>query len=106
MFVRNWHSFDVGTNQPVRHSCCQSLRIFLKLFKWKFSSTPAFFHPKNKTRDLRFKILFTISYILSKAGMHLRKFSFPIVMFTGNVIFTCFYSQINCSFVVCNRICL
>ena len=45
------------------------------------------FLPKNKARDL-----FTMSYILGKADIHLkRNFTFSIVMFTGKVvIFTCF----------------
>ena len=88
MFARNWHSFDVGTNQPVRQSCCQSFEDLPKVIQVEIFIEAYLFSPKNKTRDLRLKILFTISYILSKAGMHLkRKFSISIVMFTGNVIF-------------------
>jgi len=46
-----------------------------------------FFSPRNKARDLCFKVLVTISYILDIPGMHLkRKITYSITMFTGKVV--------------------
>ena len=86
-FARNWHSFDVATNQPVNPFMCSVIEGLSKVIQVEIFIWEGFFLPKNKARDLCLRGLFTISYILSKADMHLkRRVTFSIVTFTGKVV--------------------